>query len=168
MRAMQSSNSVVGSARPQPSGDAGRALRLCMIGLDDYPHLLGTPRIDSIGGESVQHIALARAFHQLGVEVSLLVFDEGQPKVHDVDGIRTIAICGEKAGMPGLRFIHPRGTSLVRAMRFAQTASRLRRRGAVRFADFTEAIAISRPRTPSRPRDILASVTLRLSTWVCS
>lgn len=115
---MQPDNAIAAKAS-QPQSDVRRAPRLCMIGLDDYPHLTGENRIQHIGGESVQHLLLGRAWRQLGLDVSLIVFDEGQPKVHEVEGIRTIAICGQRDGLPGVKFIHPRGTSLLAAMRLA-------------------------------------------------
>lgn len=116
---MQPETIVAGTAASQPLPDVRRPLRVCIIGLDDYPHLLSKPQIEHIGGESVQHMLLARAWRQLGLDVSLIVFDEGQPKVHEVDGIRAIACCGQRDGLPGLKFIHPRGTSLLAAMRLA-------------------------------------------------
>ena len=116
---MQLVNAVVGNAGRQPRSGVRRPLRVCMIGLDDYPHLLGNRQIGHIGGESVQHLVLGRALRQLGVDVSLLVYDEGQPRVHEVDGIRAISICGEHDGLPWFKFIYPRGTSLLAAMRLA-------------------------------------------------
>jgi len=116
---VQPHNDVVGNAAPQPQLSARRAPRLCILGLDDYPHLLGKQEIEMIGGPSVQHVLLARAWRQLGLDVSIIVFAEGQPKVQEIDGIRAIAACGKRDGLPGLRFIYPRGTSLLAAMRLA-------------------------------------------------
>jgi hypothetical protein len=116
---VQSHTVVTGNAELQPPLNVRRAPRLCIIGLDDYPHLAGKQQIEMIGGPSVQHILLASTWRQLGLEVSIIVFDEGQPKVQVIDGIRAIAACGKRDGLPGLRFIYPRGTSLLAAMRLA-------------------------------------------------
>lgn len=116
---MQSYNIAAGDIAFQPQAHGRRIPRVCIIGLDDYPHLLGKPLIERIGGESVQHLLLARAWRQLGLDVSIIVFDEGQPKVHEIDGIRAIACCGQRDGLPGLKFIYPRGVSLLAAMRLA-------------------------------------------------
>jgi glycosyltransferase involved in cell wall biosynthesis len=92
---------------------------ICILGLDDYGMLTGEKTTRYIGGESVQHVLLARAWRQLGMDVSIIVHDHGQPKVQEIDGIRMIAACGRKDGIPGLRFAHPLTTSLIAAMRRA-------------------------------------------------
>lgn len=112
-------HNIVAEENAAPPPDGRRPIRLCIIGLDDYPHLLGKQQIERIGGESVQHLLLARAWRQLGAEVSIIVFGQGQPKVHEIEGIRAIACCGQRDGLPGLKFIHPRGTSLLAALRLA-------------------------------------------------
>lgn len=93
--------------------------RICIIGLEDYGLLTGEKTTRYVGGESVQHVLLARAWRALGVDVSLLVFDHGQGRVRDVDGVRAIATHGRDEGVPVLRFFHPRMTRLVSAMREA-------------------------------------------------
>ena len=91
--------------------------KICIIGLDDYPQLVdpGSPR--SVGGESVQHALLARAWRDLGLDVSIIVRDHGQGRVTQVDGMRVVAAYGRSEGLPMLRFAHPRMTRLIAAMR---------------------------------------------------
>jgi glycosyltransferase involved in cell wall biosynthesis len=96
-----------------------RRPRICILGLDDYGMLMGEKTTRYIGGESVQHVLLARAWRDLGMDVSIIVHDHGQPKVQDVDGIRMIAACGRWDGIPGLRFAYPLTTSLISTMRLA-------------------------------------------------
>lgn len=93
--------------------------RICIIGLDDYGMLTGEKTTQYIGGESVQHVLLARAWHQLGMDVSIIVYDHGQPQTQEIDGIRMLAACGRRDGIPGLRFAHPLTTSLIASMRRA-------------------------------------------------
>ncbi|HEX2493580.1 MAG TPA: glycosyltransferase family 4 protein, partial [Steroidobacter sp.] len=100
---------------------ASKPPSVCIIGLDDYPSLTGQRHVEMVGGENVQHVLLARAWRQLGMDVSIIVFAQGQPKVHDVGGIRAIACCSKQDGIPGLRFAYPRTTSLIAAMRLADT-----------------------------------------------
>jgi glycosyltransferase involved in cell wall biosynthesis len=95
------------------------ALSICIIGLDDYGLLTGERTTQYVGGETVQHVLLARAWQQLGADVSIIVSDHGQPRVQLVDGITAIASHAKGAGLPGIRFIHPHSTSLVSAMRLA-------------------------------------------------
>jgi glycosyltransferase involved in cell wall biosynthesis len=51
--------------------------------------------------------------------VSLLTWDEGQEDDVLIDGVRVIKMSAREDGLPVLRFIHPRWTSLVRAMQRA-------------------------------------------------
>lgn len=96
-----------------------RAPRICIIGLEDYGLLTNEVTTEYVGGETVQHVLLARAWRALGVDVSIIVFDHGQGRVRDIDGIRAIAAYPRDAGIPGLRFVHPRMTHALAAMREA-------------------------------------------------
>jgi glycosyltransferase involved in cell wall biosynthesis len=91
--------------------------KICIIGLEDYAMLTGDGSYGYIGGESVQHVLLARAWRDLGLDVSIVVHDHGQPRVTTVDGIRVVAAYRMDAGMRMLRFFHPRLSNLLRAMR---------------------------------------------------
>jgi glycosyltransferase involved in cell wall biosynthesis len=95
------------------------AKKICIVGLEDYAMLTGNPSYVFFGGESVQHVLLARAWRDLGHDVSVIVHDHGQPFITNVDGIRAIATYAPEAGLPGIRFIHPRLTRVVNAMRAA-------------------------------------------------
>jgi glycosyltransferase involved in cell wall biosynthesis len=90
--------------------------KICILGLDDYAMLTGDTSFGHIGGESVQHVLLARAWRDLGFDVSIIVCDHGQPAVTDIDGIHVIAAYRPQAGLPGVRFFQ-RVASVVRAMR---------------------------------------------------
>ena len=94
-------------------------MKICIIGLDDYPQLAGDEEIQYVGGESVQHVLLARAWRDLGLDVSIVVEDQGQGRVRMVDGIRAIAAYKRDEGIPIVRFAHPRLTGLIGAMREA-------------------------------------------------
>jgi glycosyltransferase involved in cell wall biosynthesis len=90
--------------------------KICILGLEDYAMLIGDTRFGHVGGESVQHVLLARAWRDLGLDVSIIVLDHGQPRVTAIDGIRVIAAFSRDDGVRGLRFVHPRMTRVVRAM----------------------------------------------------
>lgn len=94
-------------------------MKICIIGLDDYPQLANLSDVQFIGGESVQHVLLAKAWRDLGHEVSIIVHDHGQGRNRMVDGVRAIAAYGRDEGIRVLRFVHPRLTRLVGAMREA-------------------------------------------------
>jgi glycosyltransferase involved in cell wall biosynthesis len=69
-----------------------------------------------IGGVERQTSLMARWLAARGYGVSLLTWDEGQADEEIVDGVRVIKMCSRDSGLPGLRFFHPRWTSLNRAL----------------------------------------------------
>lgn len=89
--------------------------KICILGFEDYPILTGDSSFGPVGGESVQHLLLAKAWRDLGVEVSIIVRDCGQPLVVDFDGIRAVAAFRADAGMRGMRFFQ-RLAGVVRRM----------------------------------------------------
>src|SRR5690606_34519494 len=89
--------------------------KICIIGLEDYPMLLGGAH-GYIGGESVQHVLLAQAWRDLGIEVSIVVYDCGQPHLVDVAGIKAVSAFREDSGLRGVRFF-TRLHNVIRAMK---------------------------------------------------
>jgi glycosyltransferase involved in cell wall biosynthesis len=71
------------------------------------------------GGVERQTSRLSRWLAARGHDVSLLTLDKGQPEETYIDGVKLIRMCRQDAGLPGLRFLHPRWTSLIRSMRKA-------------------------------------------------
>lgn len=92
------------------------ARRICIVGLDSYGMLSGEGNPRYIGGEAIQHVLLARAWRDLGHEVSIIVHDEGQGPRRVHDGITAIAAHTRHGGIPGLRFFHPRASKLLSAL----------------------------------------------------
>jgi glycosyltransferase involved in cell wall biosynthesis len=92
------------------------ARRICIVGLDSYGMLTGEGDLKYVGGESVQHVLLARAWRDLGHDVSIVTHDEGFGPKRVVDGITAIASHTRLGGLPGLRFFHPRASKLVSAL----------------------------------------------------
>jgi glycosyltransferase involved in cell wall biosynthesis len=68
------------------------------------------------GGVEYQTAATARWLAGHGFRVTLLVWNEGQEPDVTIDGVRVLSICRRDAGIPGLRFVHPRWTGLTRAL----------------------------------------------------
>jgi glycosyltransferase involved in cell wall biosynthesis len=90
--------------------------RICIVGLDSLGLLSGEGNPRYIGGESIQHVLLARAWRDLGHDVSIIVHDEGQGARREFDGITAIAAHTRHGGLPGMRFFYPRATKLLSAM----------------------------------------------------
>jgi glycosyltransferase involved in cell wall biosynthesis len=59
---------------------------------------------------------LARWLAARDYTVSLLTWDEGIPDGQVIDGVTLYSMCRANAGIPGIRMLHPRTTSLWRAM----------------------------------------------------
>jgi glycosyltransferase involved in cell wall biosynthesis len=49
----------------------------------------------------------------------MVTWDEGQGDEIRIDGVRIVTVCRRDAGIPGLRFFHPRWSSLIAALRSA-------------------------------------------------
>lgn len=92
---------------------------ICFVGLDNYPILNPQYGQAYFGGESVQQTLLAHAFAAKGYEVSMVVKDHGQPQGEVRDGVRVLKTFAESDGVPVLRFVHPRLTSIQTALKAA-------------------------------------------------
>ncbi len=93
-----------------------RPLRVCLVNLGAYAAL--APDVEAaIGGEEVQHAALARLLaRQPGVAVSLVTCDFGQADGACIDGVTVRCCYRPDAGLPVLRFIAPRWFGLHAAL----------------------------------------------------
>ena len=91
---------------------------ICLVAHMAYGAITGGAR-GHAGGVEHQTTMTARWLARRGHAVSLIVWNEGQPDEVDVDGVRVISLCRQDAGIRGVRFLHPRWTSLTRALRRA-------------------------------------------------
>lgn len=89
---------------------------ICFVGLPNLAVL--APEIDPSGaaGEPVQHTLLATALARRGHRVSMIVADHGQPDGAVWDGVQTFKAFSRSAGLPVLRYVHPRWTGLWSAL----------------------------------------------------
>lgn len=92
---------------------------VCFVGLGNLPVLAREYSDRRAGGAELQQSLLARALARRGWPVSMVVADHGQPDGAVWDGIRTYKAYRPKEGIPLVRFLHPRWTKLVAAMRRA-------------------------------------------------
>jgi len=92
---------------------------ICFVEAQAYSVLSANKGRSSTGGESVQHSLLARAFAERGWQVSMVCHDVGQDDGEIVDGVQIWKTYQQAAGLPYLRFLHPRLTSIRRALRNA-------------------------------------------------
>jgi glycosyltransferase involved in cell wall biosynthesis len=94
---------------------AKRRPRVCIVAHKAFGAISGGAR-GHAGGVERQTAMLARWLARRGFSTALVVWNEGQPATTEIDGVRVISMCASRAGLPGLRFFHPRWTSLARAL----------------------------------------------------
>lgn len=93
--------------------------KICFLGFDNLPVLAREYNRHGIGGEQVQQTLLAKALVRRGFKASMVVFDYGQEDGAEWDSVKTWKAFREDAGLPLLRFVHPRWTRTWEAMRKA-------------------------------------------------
>lgn len=93
--------------------------KICFVGIDNYPILNPLPGTSHTGGASVQMTFLAKTFRDSGHQVSMITKDHGQPDGEVLDRIQVWKCFKKGAGIPGVRFIHPRVTSMLHALKKA-------------------------------------------------
>jgi glycosyltransferase involved in cell wall biosynthesis len=100
------------------SGNAriDEAMKICLVGLQNLSVLAPAYRESTVAGEPVQQTLLARALARRGHDVSMIVADLGQADGMQYGGIRTFKAYRPDAGVPVLRFIHPRWSGLWSAL----------------------------------------------------
>jgi glycosyltransferase involved in cell wall biosynthesis len=93
-----------------------RRRRICFVGLPNLAVL--APEFDRSGasGEPVQQTLLAKALARRGYDISMVTADRGQPDGATWHGVRTFKAFAPQAGLPLLRFVHPRWTGLWSAL----------------------------------------------------
>jgi glycosyltransferase involved in cell wall biosynthesis len=99
-----------------PIGTASRP-HICFVAPYCWPVLAQDPKLKVVGGAEVQQCILARLLVRDGYRVSMICCDYGQPDRVEVDGITVHKVFAPDAGLPVLRFVHPRLTLMWRALR---------------------------------------------------
>src|SRR3954467_3402730 len=94
-------------------------MKICLVGLNNFPALAPEFRNNTVGGETVQQTLLARALARRGHDVSMVVADQGQEDGARLQSIRVFKAFRPNAGIPVLRFIHPRWTGMWSALKRA-------------------------------------------------
>ena len=101
------------AVRGRPAG----MLSVCFVAPHAWPVLSGERSIAVVGGAEVQQAILARLFASRGYRVSMISLDFGQAPQAQIDGVEVHRIFNMQHGVPVLRFVHPRLTSMWRALK---------------------------------------------------
>lgn len=99
--------------------ETGRRPSICFVGLNNLAVLAPEHDRTGIAGEPLQQTLLATALARRGYDVSMVVADHGQPDGAIWERVTTYKAFSQKAGLPILRFVHPRWTGLWSAMKRA-------------------------------------------------
>jgi glycosyltransferase involved in cell wall biosynthesis len=104
-------------ALPPAAPAAPRRWHVCFVAPYAWPVFSGNRDIEVLGGAEVQQAILARLFAGHGYRVSMICQDFGQPDEAELDGVVVRKVFRQSAGVPVLRFLHPRLTSMWRALK---------------------------------------------------
>lgn len=95
---------------------ARRRPSICFVAPAGYPVLSGDRRLRFAGGAEVQQSLVSTALAERGYRVSMISMDYGQREGEAIRGVRQLTMHAPDAGLPVLRYLHPRLTSLWRAL----------------------------------------------------
>jgi len=102
-------------AAPTPRARAPKP-HVCFVAPTTWPVLSGDTSIPVVGGAEVQQSMIAPGLARRGWRVSMISLDYGQPDAAEVRGVTVHKTHKPDQGIPVVRFIHPRLTSLWRAL----------------------------------------------------
>lgn len=89
---------------------------ICFVAPGAYGAVSGRPEIRHIGGAEMQQVRIGRELCRRGHRVSFVTLGHGQADGVDHEGLTVFRMCRWDEGLPGLRFLHPRWTSLWGAL----------------------------------------------------
>lgn len=89
---------------------------VCFVAPKGYAALSAEPDVRHIGGAEVQQALIARGLADRGFRIRFVTLDVGQGDDCVTDGIWVYRSYRADAGLPVVRFLHPRATRIWRAM----------------------------------------------------
>lgn len=92
-------------------------INICFVVPTAYPLIVSEKSIGQVGGAEVQQTIIAKELAKRGYNVSMVCLDYGQNDNLYIDGIRIVKAFRPDEGVPVLRYIYPRATSIWKAMK---------------------------------------------------
>ena len=90
---------------------------MCFVAPNAYPLLAGDETFQLIGGAELQQVIIARKLAARGLRVSMICLNFGQADEIEIDGIKVFRAYKRDAGVPIIRFVWPRLTSIWKCMK---------------------------------------------------
>lgn len=92
-------------------------INICFVAPTAYSILSQDQAVKSAGGAEVQQTIIAKGLANHGYNVSMVCLDYGQNDNIYIDGIRIVKAFRPEEGVPVLRYVYPRATSIWKAMK---------------------------------------------------
>lgn len=90
---------------------------ICFLAPNAFPLLANSVDIQIVGGAELQQVIIAKGLVQRGYRVSMICLDFGQDDRCEIDGVTVHRAFRPGEGLPVLRFIWPRLTSIWRCLK---------------------------------------------------
>jgi glycosyltransferase involved in cell wall biosynthesis len=89
-----------------------RRSHICFVAPNAFPLLASLEDVELVGGAELQQVIVARSLVERGYRISMICLDFGQEDQSEIDGIRVFRAFRPDEGLPVIRFMWPRLTSL--------------------------------------------------------
>ena len=99
------------------SGTVPSKPHICFVAPTTWPLFSGDREIPVVGGAEVQQSLLAPALAERGYKVSMITLDYGQPDRAVVKGVTVHKLYKPGEGIPVVRFIYPRLTTIWKVLK---------------------------------------------------
>jgi len=93
-------------------------MKICFVTHNAYA-ALADRKLDHVGGVERQQAMMANWLARRGHDVSMITWGQEQPAEDRLDGVDLHFLCRKSDGIPVIRFVYPRWTSLWRALKEA-------------------------------------------------